>query len=254
MVSVIIPVLNESQRIEGFLRHLQPFRHAGHELIIVDGGSTDGSPEKCMPYVDKVLRTSAGRAHQMNVGAHVAKGNMLLFQHVDTWLPVGAEAVLSRLSESDELIWGRFDVRLTPGHWLFPVISLLMNWRSRFTHIATGDQSIFISRPLFDEVGGFPEQLLMEDVELCSRLRRLLPPVCLSDKVVTSSRRWQKQGVWKTIVLMWRFRLAYSMGTPSEKLASIYYPNIKPVTDQKVEQLHPKSDRCSDSKKSTCLP
>lgn len=254
MISVIIPVLNESETIEVFLRHLQSFRNSGHELIVVDGGSTDGTPEKCVLFADKVLATSSGRAHQMNVGADAAQGNLLLFQHVDTQLPDNAESVLNGLSTSDEQVWGRFDVRLTPGHWMFPVISRLMNWRSRFTHIATGDQSIFISRSLFDEVGGFPAQPLMEDVELCSRLRKLATPVCLDDKVVTSSRRWQKHGVWKTMVLMWRFRLAYFMGTPAEQLAAIYYPNIKPVTDPKVDQLHPKTATASDKKESIYQP
>ncbi len=240
MISVIIPVLNESETIEVFLRHLQPFRNSGHELIVVDGGSADGTPDKCVPFADKVLVTSTGRAHQMNVGADAAEGSLLLFQHVDTLLPENAESVLSGVSVSDAPVWGRFDVRLTPGHWMFPVISRLMNWHSRFTHIATGDQSIFVSRTLFDEVGGFPAQPLMEDIELSARLRRLAAPVCLKERVTTSSRRWQKKGVWKTIGQMWRFRLAYFMGTPAEQLAAIYYPGLKPVTDPSVKQLHPK--------------
>lgn len=253
MISVIIPVLNEAERIEPFLQHLHPFRTAGHELIIVDGGSTDSTPEKCVPYADRVLITSAGRAHQMNVGADFAQGNLLLFQHVDTLLPDTAMAVLSRLSDFDEQVWGRFDVRLTAGHWMFPIISTLMNWRSRFTHIATGDQSIFISRSLFEEVGGFPDQPLMEDIELSDRLRMLAAPLCLKDRVTTSSRRWHKNGVWKTILLMWRFRLAYFMGTPAEQLAASYYPCIKLVSDLKVEQLHPEPVKAKDKKKSAYL-
>lgn len=253
MISVIIPVLNEAERIEPFLQHLHPFRTAGHELIIVDGGSTDSTPEKCVPYADRVLIASAGRAHQMNVGADAAQGHLLLFQHVDTLLPDTAMAVLSKLSGSEEQVWGRFDVCLTAGHWMFPIISTLMNWRSRFTHIATGDQSIFISRSLFEEVGGFPDQPLMEDIELSARLRGLAAPVCLKERVTTSSRRWQKKGVWKTIVLMWRFRLAYFMGTPAEQLAAIYYPGLKPVTDRSVKQLHPKPCESKQSQESFYL-
>ena len=241
MISVIIPVLNEAETIEPFLRHLQPFRDAGHEVIVVDGGSSDGTPEKSVSYADRILITSAGRAHQMNAGANAANGQLFLFQHVDTFLPKTAEALLDAVSNADSFIWGRFDVRLARGHWMFPVIATLMNWRSRFTQIATGDQSIFISRSLFDEVGGFPNQPLMEDIEISSQLRMLSAPVCLKDKVTTSSRRWLVHGVWKTIWLMWRIRLAYFMGSTADQLSAIYYPGIKPVKDPGIEHFYPRA-------------
>ncbi|OOV88513.1 TIGR04283 family arsenosugar biosynthesis glycosyltransferase [Oceanospirillum linum] len=172
MISVIIPVLNEADNVESFLRHLQPFRESGHELILVDGGSTDSTLSLAAPWVDRVLVSAAGRAQQMNAGAAVAKGNMLLFQHVDTILPDSAVCTLSSLGARS--CWGRFDVCLSPGHWMFPVIAGLMNIRSRVTGIATGDQSIFVSRDLFDQVNGFPLQPLMEDIELSVRLKKKL--------------------------------------------------------------------------------
>ena len=225
MISIVIPVLNEASKIVRFLQHLQPFREAGHELILVDGGSHDGTPELAEDLVDQLVLTDAGRAHQMNQGAALAKGDLLLFQHVDTWLPDKAVTLLASLE--GESVWGRFDVRLTPGHWMFPVIAHLMNYRSRLTGIATGDQSIFVSRELFVRVGGFPAQRLMEDVELSGRLKRYADPLCLREKVLTSSRRWRHQGVWKTIFLMWRLRLAYFLGRSPEQLAAIYYPQLK---------------------------
>lgn len=239
MISVIIPALNESDQIVAFLEHLQGFRAAGHELILVDGGSCDGTPELAIPYVDRILITSPGRAHQMNAGADVAEGQLLLFQHVDTHLPENAVHLLVALLDRSESFWGRFDVRLSPGHWLLPVVAGMMNLRSRFTQIATGDQSLFVSRDLFDEVGGFPRQPLMEDVELSTRLRRLSAVVCIRSPAITSSRRWMKHGVWKTILLMWRLRLSYFMGTSPEQLAALYYPGIKPVYQPEVIQFYP---------------
>lgn len=240
MISVIVPVLNEAEKIEPFLRHLQPLRADGHEVIVVDGGSADGTAERSVPYADRVLITSPGRGFQMNAGARVASGGLLLFQHVDTWLPESAIRALTDCLDKPGVCWGRFDVRLSSGHWLFPVISVLMNWRSRLTHIATGDQSIFVSRSLFDRVSGFPDQPLMEDIELSSRLRRIQAPDCLGTRVITSSRRWQKNGVCKTILMMWCFRLAYFIGISPEKLAGVYYPGIQPLADRSVFQLFPK--------------
>ena len=235
MISVIIPVLNEADNIESFLRHLQPFRESGHELILVDGGSTDNTLSHVAPWVDRVLVSGAGRARQMNAGAAVAKGDLLLFQHVDTLLPDSTVCTLSSLEGKS--CWGRFDVCLSPGHWMFPVISGLMNIRSRVTGIATGDQSIFVSRDLFDRVGGFPLQPLMEDVELSTRLKRITSPVCIRNKVRTSSRRWQEKGVWRTIFLMWQFRLAYFLGIPAETLAASYYPGYELKSDIRVREV-----------------
>lgn len=225
MISVVVPVLNEAAQIESLLLDLQTFRHAGHELIVVDGGSSDLSVTLAEPWVDRIVHSDRGRALQMNAGAQVAQGDLLLFQHVDTRLPASALECLQGLAGRD--VWGRFDVQLTRGHWMFPVIARFMNWRSRLTGIATGDQSIFVARGLFERTAGFPGQPLMEDIELTARLRKVMPPICLRDRVVTSSRRWQQKGVWRTIFLMWRLRLAYFLGVSPERLVEIYYPARK---------------------------
>ena len=223
MISIIIPVLNEQQGIVQQLQALQVFRQQGHEIIMVDGGSTDDTVALSLPLVDKVLYSQPGRAYQMNLGAAQASGDLLLFQHCDSQLPDEALALLEALPDSQH--WGRFDVRLTGRHPMFKVIAFMMNWRSRLTGIATGDQSIFVSRSLFEQFGGFPEQPLMEDIELSSRLCQLKKPVCFKQALTTSSRRWQQRGIWKTILLMWRLRLAYFCGVSAEKLVQQYYPN-----------------------------
>jgi len=223
LISVIVPVLNESEQIESVLQQLQVFRQAGHEVILIDGGSTDHTVVLAQPYVDVLLESERGRANQMNAGAEAALGDLLLFQHVDTRLPPDALEQLDGLKGRS--LWGRFDVRLSSGHWMFPVIAQMMNWRSRLTGIATGDQSIFVSRDLFDQIGGIPPQPLMEDIALSARLKKIVAPVCLKAAVTTSSRRWQKKGVWRTILLMWAMRLAYAFGVSAHYLADIYYPS-----------------------------
>lgn len=230
MISIIIPVLNEQQGIVQQLQALQVFRQQGHEIIMVDGGSTDDTITLSQPLVDKVLYSQPGRAYQMNLGAAQASGELLLFQHCDSQLPDEALTLLEALPAQQ---WGRFDVRLTGRHPMFKVIAFMMNWRSRLTGIATGDQSIFVSRPLFEQLGGFPEQPLMEDVELSSRLCQQQKPVCFKQALTTSSRRWQQKGVWRTILLMWRLRLAYFCGVSAEKLVQQYYPDY--VLDEKTQ-------------------
>jgi len=223
LISVIVPVLNESEQIESVLQQLQVFRQAGHEVILIDGGSTDHTVALAQPYVDVLIESERGRASQMNAGAEIALGDLLLFQHVDTRLPPDALEQLDGLQGKS--LWGRFDVRLSSGHWMFPVIAQMMNWRSRLTGIATGDQSIFVSRDLFKKIGGIPPQPLMEDIALSTCLKKIVAPVCLKAAVTTSSRRWQKKGVWRTIFLMWAMRLAYAFGVSAHYLADIYYPS-----------------------------
>lgn len=222
LISIVVPVLNEAGQVSEALQRLQGFRAAGHEVVLVDGGSSDATCEQARPYVDQLLNSRPGRAKQMNAGAASARGNILLFLHVDTELPDTARHQLE--SSAVKGRWGRFDVRLSPGHRMFPVIAFLMNVRSRLTGIATGDQCLFADKALFDRIGGFPDQPLMEDIELCRRLKCVQKPLCLRDKVITSSRRWQKNGVWRTIFLMWRFRLFYFLGRSPESLAAEYYP------------------------------
>ena len=217
-LSIVMPVRDEAQRIAAALAALAPLRTAGAELIVVDGGSHDGTPALCQGRADAVLAAAAGRATQMNAGARAASGAVLLFLHADTALPADAAALIAQAGAP----WGRFDVTIEGRSTLLPLVAALMNWRSRWTGIATGDQAIFVRREAFDAVGGFPEQPLMEDIELSKRLSRLGRPACLRARVVTSGRRWDQRGAWRTIVLMWRLRLLYWLGVPAERLAAAY--------------------------------
>jgi rSAM/selenodomain-associated transferase 2 len=221
-LSIIIPVLNEAQHIVTLMQSLAPCRQAGAEIIVVDGVSEDQTVALATPYADRVLSAARGRARQMNAGADAAQGDMLLFLHADTLLPPCAYSlVLSGLSESGQL-WGRFNVRIEGRSPMLKVIAWMMNMRSRLTGIATGDQAIFVRRDVFLEVGAYPDQPLMEDIELSHRLKKRGAPLCLRDKVTTSGRRWESRGVWRTISLMWTLRLRYWLGAPAEELARVY--------------------------------
>jgi rSAM/selenodomain-associated transferase 2 len=219
-ISIVMPVLDEAGHIAAALAALAPLRAQGAELIVVDGGSRDGTPALCRGLADAVLAAPCGRAVQMNAGARAASGAVLLFLHADTALPEGALTLIAQAQ--GRAAWGRFDVTISGRSRLLPVVAALMNARSRLTGIATGDQALFVRRDAFDAVGGFPEQPLMEDIELSKRLRRVGAPACLRAKVRTSGRRWDRRGVWRTIVLMWRLRLLYWLGVPAERLAAAY--------------------------------
>jgi rSAM/selenodomain-associated transferase 2 len=214
-----MPVLDEGACLRRTLSDLQYFRKEGHELILVDGGSSDDTRDVATGAVDAILQSARGRALQMNSGARHATGDLLLFLHADTRLPEEAmSALLARLPASGRQ-WGRFDVSLSGRRPTFRVIETMMNLRSRISCIATGDQAIFVERKLFEEVGGYPEIPLMEDVAISRVLKRSGPPLCLRERVITSSRRWEKWGVWRTILLMWRLRLAYALGADPRSLA-----------------------------------
>lgn len=223
-ISIIIPVLNEASLILKTLERLQPLRDRGHEVIVVDGGSTDGSPDLASPYVDKVLFAARGRARQMNAGASVATGDVLLFLHADTFLPDHADRLILERLETGRWFWGRFDVRLSGTHLFLRAVEVLMNWRSRVSSIATGDQALFLRRDLFERVGGFKPVDLMEDIELSKTLKRYGRPLCLSQRVTTSSRRWEAKGILRTIFLMWFLRLAYFFKASPDWLAKRYDP------------------------------
>jgi rSAM/selenodomain-associated transferase 2 len=219
-LSVIVPTLDEARDIVERLEALQRLRALGHEVIVADGGSRDGTPELARPLADRVVRAPRGRASQMNAAAREAGGSALVFLHADTRLPPGAdEAVLAALAART---WGRFDVRIEGRHPLLRVVAFMMNLRSRLTGIATGDQAIFLRRDAFEALGGYAEIPLMEDVELSRRLRRAGRPACLRARVSTSGRRWESRGVLRTIVLMWRLRLAYFLGADPARLADRY--------------------------------
>ena len=221
--SVVVPVLNEAAGMPALVVRLQTLQAQGAEVIPVDGGSTDGSAAFAKRAGLAVLQAGRGRARQMNAGAHASTGQRLLFLHADTLLPDGAVAAMSAaLAQPDTVAWGRFDVHIDGQHLMLKVVAWFMNQRSRLTGMATGDQCLFMTRAAFHAVGGFPEQPLMEDIELSRRLKALAHPICLRLKVNTSGRRWEQRGVWRTIWLMWTLRWRYWRGADPAELAKLY--------------------------------
>lgn len=224
-LSIVIPVLNEADGIVRFLDVLQPIRRAGHEVIVIDGGSGDDTVQRAVSLADHVIQSPRGRARQMNAGAAAASGDVILFLHADSLLPKHCAAAIAEGIRLSGRRWGRFSVTLTGDRFLFRLVEWFMNTRSRLTGIATGDQGIFVERKLFESIGGFPPLPLMEDIALCTRLKRVERPICLTAAIKTSSRRWERYGAWRTIWLMWRLRFAYWRGADPSALAKIYYPN-----------------------------
>ncbi len=220
MLSVIVPTLNEAGTVETLLLALQPWRGPDCELIVVDGGSHDATQDCARPLADRVVESTSGRAQQMNVGAGAARGAALWFLHADSRLPPDAVPALRVALEGRG--WGRFDVTLSGVHPLFRMIERAMNLRSRWTGIATGDQGLFVRRDWFERVGGFPEIALMEDVALSRSLGRLGRPANLRVRLGTSSRRWERDGILRTVLLMWSLRLCFALGASPEALARRY--------------------------------
>jgi rSAM/selenodomain-associated transferase 2 len=214
--------LNEAALISKTLLALRPLRAAGHEVIVVDGGSTDDSVVLSQPSADRVIHGRRGRSRQMNAAAETAKGELLLFLHADTFLPENAAHLIIDGLKREGKSWGHFDVRLSGRHFLLRIVERLMNWRSRITGIATGDQAIFVRRDLFKTVGSFPDIDLMEDIALSKKLKSYGRPLSLKEQVVTSSRKWEKNGVLRTILKMWRLRLSYYLGADPSRLAQLY--------------------------------
>jgi rSAM/selenodomain-associated transferase 2 len=221
-LTIVVPTLNEAPHIVASLQALRGARAGGVEVIVVDGGSTDSTDLLARPWADQVLTSPRGRAKQMNFGAAHAHGDTLLFLHADTRLPPDAFSAIDAALADAGTIWGRFDVQIAGRPPLLKLVAALMNLRSRASGIATGDQAIFVRSEAFARVGGFPDQPLMEDIEISKRLRRLSQPACLRARVTTSGRRWERDGVWRTMALMWRLRWLYWIGTPPERLARMY--------------------------------
>lgn len=219
-ISIIVPTLNE----EGNLAATLQSAHGDGvcEIIVVDGGSADDTPRVAREHADQVLTSRRGRAVQMNAGAAVAKGEVLLFLHGDTVLPAGFDTVVLAALADCAVVGGRFDICLMPSSPLLRLTATLINVRSRLTRIATGDQAIFVRRNVFGELGGFQEIPLMEDVAFSTALKRRGRVACLREQVVTSSRRWRKAGVIRTILLMWSLRLLYVFGVSPERLRRVY--------------------------------
>jgi rSAM/selenodomain-associated transferase 2 len=219
-LTVVVPALNEAAIIVAALQALKPLRARGAEVIVADGGSRDGTAALAAPLADRVITVPRGRGAPMNEGAALGRGDALLFLHADTALPVDADRLID--TALARRAWGRFDLRIAGSHPLFAVIARMINWRSRLTGIATGDQAIFVTREAFEAVGGFPDLPLMEDIAISRRLKRLCRPFCLATPVVTSGRRWERNGVLSTILLMWRLRLSYYLGVEPALLAELY--------------------------------
>jgi rSAM/selenodomain-associated transferase 2 len=220
-LSIVMPVLDEAAEIEAALSALAPYRRRGVEVIVVDGGSSDGTAERARVLADRVIAAARGRSLQMNAGAAAARGDVLLFLHADTQLPENADGlVLDGLARTGRA-WGRFDVRIDGGGFL-RVVAIMMNTRSRATGIATGDQALFVTAAAFEAAGGFPPIALMEDVALSTRLKRIGRPCALRARVTTSARRWRRHGTLRTVLLMWRLRLRFFLGADPAKLARAY--------------------------------
>ena len=224
-LAVVVPVFNEDAVIESTLARLAPLRARGAEVIVVDGGSTDATATLAIPHANQVLQSAPGRAQQMNAGAKAAidgGADVLLFVHADCELPDSADELIDTALRTSGRVWGRFDVRIDGAAPMLRVVAAMMNWRSRLTGICTGDQAIFVTRPAFERLAGFPPIALLEDIEFSKRAKALSRPAAIGALVVTSGRRWQRHGVWRTIVLMWRFRLAYFFGADPQGLAQRY--------------------------------
>jgi rSAM/selenodomain-associated transferase 2 len=221
-ISVIIPALDEALTLPPTLQAVRDLPCSEPiELIVADGGSRDNTAALAQQMGARLVSGVRGRARQMNLGAATASGDVLLFLHADTRLPANAlqqvEAAVSKGA-----LWGRFDVQIQGRARMLQVVAFMMNWRSRLTGIATGDQAMFMTRSAFDALGGYPDQALMEDIEMSRRLKRLRAPACLSGPAITSGRRWETRGIWRTILLMWRLRWAYWRGTAPDLLAQRY--------------------------------
>jgi rSAM/selenodomain-associated transferase 2 len=223
-LTIVIPVLDEAAIIAAALQALAPLRARSAEIIVVDGGSSDGTAALAYPFADRVIAGPRNRGAALNAGAALGSGDVFLFLHVDTTLPDDADRLISSalLGCAFDCAWGRFDLRIAGRHPLLALVARMINWRSRLTSIASGDQAIFVTRTAFWSVGGFPDLPLMEDIALSRKLKRLSRPCCIATPAVTSGRRWDYHGVLRTILLMWRLRLAYYLGAEPAQLALAY--------------------------------
>jgi rSAM/selenodomain-associated transferase 2 len=219
-ISVVIPILNEEKSIGATLTALLPLKP--DELIVVDGGSSDGTREICRQFGLEVSSAARGRAAQMNYGAGLAGGEVLLFLHADTRLPPAAFDEIRAALDGSRFVGGHFDVELDGNHWILRVIGAMISLRSRLSKVGTGDQAIFVRRETFQQLGGFPDIPLMEDIAFCRALKRMGDVACLRSKVITSPRRWELDGVWRTILKMWMLKSLYLLGVSPAWLKRFY--------------------------------
>jgi rSAM/selenodomain-associated transferase 2 len=229
-ISAIIPTLNEERIIMATLAHTASLGF--DELIVVDGGSLDQTPVLVESYRRRtqspaqspvrLVTAPCGRARQMNEGAKASSGEILLFLHADTQLPDDANTMIQTTLANQGIVGGRFDVRFDhPSKWGI-IISRMMNWRSRLSGIATGDQALFVRRHIFEQIGGFADMPLMEDIDFSRRLKRKGATAALTATVTTSFRRWEQHGPLRTILLMWTLRFLYWIGISPSHLVEWY--------------------------------
>jgi len=219
-ISLVVPTLNEEKNIAATvaaIRDLQP-----DELLIVDGGSTDQTPEICRGLGLNVLSSPRSRSTQMNLGAERATGDVLLFLHADTRLPPSALDDIRAAMNDRRCPGGRFDIKLDGDHWMLKIVGAMISFRSRITKVATGDQAIFVRRDVFKAIGGYPDIPLMEDIALSRVLRRVGRVACLRSRVITSGRRWEIEGIWRTIFKMWTLKSLYLLGVSPVRLKRYY--------------------------------
>jgi rSAM/selenodomain-associated transferase 2 len=219
-ISVIVPALNEEHVIAANIEALKCL--APYEIIVVDGGSDDGTRDICARSGVTVLSSGRGRARQMNLGAEQARGDVLLFLHADTRLPASALSDIAESLGDSRYVGGRFDIELDGERWMLKVIGRMISYRSRISRVGTGDQAIFVRRDIFQRMGGYLDVPLMEDIALCRALKRRGKIACLRSRVITSARRWENDGVWRTIVRIWILKLLYLAGVSPSRLKRFY--------------------------------
>lgn len=227
-ISIIIPVLNEAPQLGAALEALQYLRGRGHELIVADGGSRDGSVTIARRLADRVVMSGTGRALQMNAGAGYARHEVLLFLHVDTRLPDNADQLILQALGSPDSGWGCFAIRLRGGQPFLRLLAPLINWQRALCGSATGDQALFVRRTLFEKVGAFDGLPLLEDIAMGNKLRRHARPGRIATPAETHSRRWQRDGMLRTMLLMWWLRTGLWLGTPPAKLLARHYRQEPP--------------------------
>ena len=222
-LSIIIPLLNEEENLKKQKESLELLIKQGHEVLVIDGGSNDNSTKIANQIGCRNITTYPSRGHQLHLGAVQSKNEILLFLHADTLLPPNAAELIFKSFERDNKHWGRFNIKFSSSSYVFSIIAWFMNLRSSLTGIVTGDHAVFVKKDSYIKCGGFPDWAIMEDIAISKRLKTLSHPVCLKEHVVTSSRKWEKQGIINTILLMWKLRLMFLFGMPAEKLAKLYY-------------------------------
>lgn len=221
-ISIIVPTLNESLLLHKLLSSLNKVIDIQTEIIVVDGGSKDNTLEIASKQAHQVLVTKQGRANQMNYGAASAKGNVLFFLHADSTLTEEVFKKLKEVLQEPAYVGGAFSLQIDSKRYILKIISFVVNLRARFFNLVYGDQGIFIRKEKFDELGGFSAIPIMEDIEFYRRLRASGKTVFLNEKLLTSARRWEKEGIFFTTLRNWLLLIMYYLGMPTERLEKLY--------------------------------